>query len=89
MTEKIMNLYETLTDYMNGVLAVICTILLFILALGLAFGIIMLGAWILMMVYNVLAGALGWPTFSIWFWLGVEIIISWLKKGVIAVKNHD
>ena len=78
MWDNVVNVFNNLTDYMHPVLAVICVI--FLAAIGLGIG------WILMLVYNSLATMYNWPIFSIWFWLGVEVIVNWLRTGKLPIS---
>lgn len=86
MVEKIMNVYDGLSDYMNGFFAMLLTILIVLFSIGLGVGVIVLTGWVVMSVYNILAMTFNWPTFSIWFWIGAMFIINWLKKGIVSVK---
>lgn len=86
MRDKIANLFYSLDDAMPTVVAVLLTIVLVLFAWGLGFAVVLGMAWVTMLVYNTLASAIGLPTFSVWFWLGVWVIISWLKKGIINVR---
>lgn len=86
MIEKIVDAYYELADYMNGFLAVLLIILAVLVGLGIGFGISMGLAWVVMMVYNAIAFAVGWPTFPIWFWLGVLVVVAWLRGSLFKVK---
>lgn len=86
MWDKIKNCYETCTDYMPIFLAVICVIFFILLGLGLGFGLIVGFAWVLMSIYNILATTFNWPTFSIWFWVGAELIIGWIRTGKFPIR---
>lgn len=85
MWEKAMNCFEGLTYYVPTFIAVLLTILIGIVGLGIGFGISLGIAWITMMVYNVLANTFNWPVFSIWFWLGAEYVLKWIRKGFINI----
>ena len=91
MWEKIVNCFEGLSDYVPTCVAVFLTILIVIVGLGIGFGISLGIAWITMMVYNVLANTFNWPIFSIWFWLGAEYVLGWIRKGFIniTVKKEE
>lgn len=86
MWDNAVKVFNNLTDYMHPVLAVICTIFLAAIGFGIGFGLLLFLAWILMLVYNVLAEIYNWPVFSIWFWLGVEIIVNWLRTGKLPIS---
>lgn len=85
MWDNIVNVFDNLTDYMRPVLAVICMIFLVAIGLGIGLGILLLPAWIIMLVYNHLAAMYNWPVFSIWFWLGAEIVVHWLRTGKFPI----
>lgn len=86
MRDKIANLFYSLDDAMPTVAAVLLTVVLVLFAFGLGFLFWLGMAWITMLVYNTLANAAGLPIFSVWFWLGVWVVIGWLKKGIINVR---
>lgn len=83
MWEKIANCFEVLTDYVPTFIAVLLTILIVIVGIGIGFGISLGMAWVMMMVYNVLANTFSWPVFSIWFWLGALYVFGWISKGFV------
>ena len=83
MWEKIANCFEVLTDYVPTFFAVLLTILIVIVGIGIGFGISLGMAWVMMMVYNVLANTFSWPVFSIWFWLGALYVFGWISKGFV------
>lgn len=85
MWDNIVNVFDNLTDYMHPVLAVICMIFLAAIGFGIGFGLLLFLAWIIMLIYNTLAAMYNWPVFSIWFWLGVEIIVNWLRTGKLPI----
>lgn len=85
MREKFANAYDTLTNHMCAPLAVVCIVLLFTFGFALGFGLALLFAWVMMMIYNAIAGYFAWPTFSIWFWLGVEFVVQWLRTGKLPI----
>ena len=89
MIEKFLDLVDSLSDYMSMAFAVLLAILIAILGIALGFGIVLGMAWVTMLVYNVLANAFDWPTFSIWFWFGAWMVLGWVKKSVIAVKRGE
>jgi len=89
MIEKFLNLVDSLSDNMPMACAILLAVLSAILGLALGFGIVMGMAWVTMMVYNVLASAFDWPTFSIWFWFGAWMVIGWVKKGIGTAKKGE
>jgi len=84
---KLRELYYGCMDYgMPTIVVILIVVLTVLVGVGLGF-VIMLGvAWVTMLVYNVLAEAMGWPMFSVWFWFGVWTVIGWVKKGIVRVK---
>lgn len=90
MIDKMRDLWDNLIDYMPGVVAAIIILLVLALGFGLGFLILWFMAWVLMSVYNILAIQFGWPIFSQWFWLGVWLVIGWLKKTrKIVIKRRE
>lgn len=86
MWEKICETYDALTYYMPSFLAVLCVVLLCIIGVGIGFGLAFLIPWIVMMIYNQIALLFNWPTFSIWFWFGVVVIVGWLRTGKFPIS---
>ena len=84
-------MYDGITDNFEGIVAFMLVILLTVVALGIAFGALILTAWVIMMVYNTLANTFNWPLFSIWFWAGAVFVLNWLRKGLVTifVKKGD
>lgn len=89
MIEKIKDIFYSISDNYDTIIAVFLYILVVVLALGLVFGVLAFDGWILMFVYNALAGVFGWPIFSFWFWFCVPLVLGVLRKGInVNVKKE-
>ena len=86
MWEKITDLFYELDEHMPGICALIIVLFVALIGIVLGFGVVLFMAWVTMLLYNVLAEAMGWPMFSVWFWLGVWVVIGWIKKSIVRVK---
>ena len=83
MFDRICNLFGDLCDYMPTVLAflvcaLICVIFIAI-GVGVIGGIYCLFGWILMGVWNAIAYNFNLPTFNYWVYVGILIIIHFIK----------
>jgi hypothetical protein len=78
---KIIELYE---NY-HWAVATALTVFLLAIVLGLAFGVMCLQAWVVMLLWNWIAVALfGFPAIGFWMAFGLRLLCSLLFKS----KNH-
>ena len=84
MKERIMNILE---EHSVGV-AVLLIIGCVILALAVAFGVMCLQAWLVMLLWNwVAVGVFGAPVLKFWLAFGLVWLCSLLFKGGIEIKH--
>lgn len=84
MKERIMNILE---EHSIGV-AVLLILGCVILALGFAFGVMCLQAWLVMLLWNwVAVGVFGAPVLKFWFAFGLVWLCSLLFKGGVKIKH--
>ena len=84
MKERIMNILEEHTIGVAVLIIVGCVIL----ALAVAFGVMCLQAWLVMLLWNwVAVGVFGAPVLKFWLAFGLVWLCSLLFKGGIEIKN--
>lgn len=86
MGKKIKNLWDAAG---GGALALLVVVLVLIVALGLAFGVLCLEAWILMLLWNAVITSLwvGAPSLTFWLAFGLLLICNILFKSVFRSKE--
>lgn len=86
MLKKIANLYEALYDCMPGFFAALLTIIVVLfsiaLGLGLALGVYAFFGWLLMLIWGAIAAAFGLPAFGFWVYVGIIVLITFLRGGI-------
>lgn len=91
MFEKIANLYNALYDCMPGFFAALLTIIAVLLSvalgLGIALGVYAFFGWLLMFVWGAIAAAFGLPTFGFWVYVGIVVLITFLRGGLRLSAN--
>lgn len=84
--DKIYGFWE---DYPIG-MALLLTITVVIGGIGLAFGIMCLKAWLIMMLWNwVAVQVFNFPVISFWLAFGIGWLISVLFKNVIQINHNN
>jgi hypothetical protein len=69
---------------------ILVTILLIVFCLALAFGVLCLEGWIVMLLWNAVAVAVfGAPTLSFWLSVGILLLCNILFKSVVRSKSQD
>ena len=73
----------------GGALALLVVVLVFVVALGLVFGVMAFEAWILMLLWNAVVTSLwvGAPSLTFWLAFGLILICNILFKSVNRVKG--
>lgn len=83
MNELIENAFDKGTGW-----GILVTILIIVFCLALAFGVMCLEGWLVMLLWNaVVVTAFGAPTLSFWLSVGILLLCNLLFKAVIRTKS--